>query len=63
MKYMRGVCISMHDKPDDWQDYKEGIWLKVEDKIKVSGTIRAAIRMAPDELVITKDCLGLFNIT
>ena len=62
MKFMRGVCVSMHDEPDDWLDYKDGVWIKADEKVSVSNAIKIAIRMHPDEIVITRDCFGKFSI-
>ena len=56
MKLMRGIVVSMRKKPDDWCDYKNGVWINTQDQ-DVIGNIKAAIRMAPDELVIESDCL------
>lgn len=56
MKLMRGIVISKRKEPGDWCDYKNGIWINTQDQDVIS-SIKAAIRMAPDELVIESDCL------
>lgn len=56
MKLMRGIVISKRKEPGDWRDYKNGVWINTQDQDVIS-SIKAAIRMAPDELVIESDCL------
>ena len=63
MKFMRGVCVSCHEEPEDWLDYKDGVWIQAGKDVSVQDAIKTAIRMRPNELVITSDCFGLFKIT
>ena len=56
MKLKRGVIVAKREKPDDWLDYKSGVWIDTQGK-DVIASIKTAIRMAPDELVIEADCL------
>ena len=62
MKSMRGICVSRHDRPYDWLDYKDGVWIKADERVSVTDAIKAAIRMRPDEIVITSDCFGYFRL-
>ena len=56
MKLKRGIVVAKRDEPSDWLDYKDGVWIYTQDQDVIS-SIKAAIRMAPDELVIEKECL------
>ena len=38
------------------------VWIKVDERIDIPDYIKIGIRMAPDELVIKKNCIGFFRI-
>ena len=56
MKIKRGIQVAKRNEPSDWHDYKNGVWINTQGK-DIIDCIKVAIRMAPDELVIEKDCL------
>ena len=57
---MRRVIISMDDQPRKLSE--NTVWIKVDKPIDVANYIKIGIRMAPDELVIKKNCIGYFTI-
>ena len=53
MKYKRIITISKDPSPPRF----EGLWFKVENEYETQKYIRTAIRMEPDEVIITKELL------
>lgn len=60
MEQKRKVFLTGEDMVLDELYWKNQVLIKVEDKKKTKDYIRAAIRMAPDQIVIDKSLFGCF---
>ena len=61
----RMVVVSLNPEPAGWRDTHDGVWITaIHNSVNqgVANSINIAMRMQPDELVISRECFGLFLV-